>query len=108
MSTDNADDESSIDTEPQRLVYDAGDPLEADAIARTANASLELPDLPDCTTEVVLSPDGQIRLFLDAEPEPDGAGCLGTTLVFDAATATDLGYALIDAGRDAQDRNRDD
>ena len=105
MSTENADDESSIDTEPQRQVSDSVEFEEIDAIARTDRAAIELPDLLDATAEVALSPDGQIRVFVDARAEVDGAGYLGATLLLDAETATELGYALIQAGRDADERD---
>ena len=108
MSTENADDESSIDTEPQRQVSDSVEFEEIDAIARTDRAAIELPDLLDAEAEVALSPDGQIRVFVDARAEIDGAGYLGETLRLSPEQATDLGCELLQAGRDATDRQRDE
>jgi len=105
MSTENADEERSIDTEPQRLEYGSVEFEEIGATGRTEHAALQLPELLDSEAEVALSPDGQIRVFVDARAEVDGAGYLGATLLCDAETATELGYALIQAGRDADERD---
>jgi len=104
MTTNQTTDGESIDTEPQRLEYGSVEFEEIDAIARTDRAAIELPDLLDAEAEVALSPDGSIRVFIDARAEVDGAGYLGATLLLDAETATELGYALIQAGRDADER----
>jgi len=108
MTTNQTTDESSIDTEPQRLEYDSVDLEEIDAVARTEHAGLELPDLLDALAEIALSPDGSVRVFVDAETEIEGAGYLGATLRLSPEQATDLGCELLQAGRDATDRQRDE
>jgi hypothetical protein len=105
MTTNQTTDGESIDTEPQRLEYGSVEFEEIDATGRTEHAALQLPDLLDSEAEVALSPDGQIRVFVDARAEVDGAGYLGATLLCDAEIATELGYALIQAGRDADERD---
>jgi len=106
MTTTDPTDERSTDTDTDSTRLLGSVALdEIDAIGRTEHAALELPDLLDATAEVAVSPDGTIRVFLDGETEIDGAGYLGATLLCDAATATDLGYQLIRAGRDLRQQN---
>jgi len=106
MTTTDPTDERSIDTDSTRILASV-DLEEIDATARTEHAGLELPDLLNSEAEIAVSPDGTIRVFIDARAEIDGAGHLGATLLCDAATATDLGYQLLRAGRELREQQTD-
>lgn len=106
MTTTDPTDERSIDTDSTRILASV-DLEEIDATARTEHAGLELPDLLNSEAEIAVSPDGTIRVFIDARAEIEGAGYLGATLLCDAATATDLGYQLIRAGRELREQQTD-
>jgi len=109
MTTNQPTDERSIDTDTDSTRILGSVALdEIDAIGRTEHAALELPDLLDATAEIALSPDGTIRVFLDGKAEIEGAGYLGATLRLSPEQATDLGCELLQAGRDATDRQRDE